>query len=67
MCSFPHPKVQSRHVPPPLVLIFQEMASRGISLVYSRGDESTRKTLVEALVGVLQVSGGYRYGFVCWS
>ena len=36
------------------------MASRGISLVYSRGDESTRKTLVEALVGVLQVSGGYR-------
>ena len=35
------------------------MASRGISLVYSRGDESTRKTLVEALVGVLQVDGCY--------
>ncbi|KAG1660153.1 hypothetical protein FOA52_007810 [Chlamydomonas sp. UWO 241] len=32
----------------------QEMASRGISLVYQRGDEATRKGLVEALVGVLQ-------------
>lgn len=36
----------------------QEMASRGISLVYSRGDESTQKQLVEALVGVLQGTGG---------
>jgi proteasome component ECM29 len=32
----------------------QEMASRGISLVYGRGDEETRKKLVEGLVGVLQ-------------
>lgn len=30
------------------------MASRGIGLVYQRGDEATRKVLVEALVGVLQ-------------
>ena len=35
----------------------QEMASRGISLVYSRGDEGTQKKLVEALVGVLQGTG----------
>lgn len=32
----------------------QEMASRGIGLVYSRGDEATKAKLVEALVGVLQ-------------
>ncbi|MEW5319235.1 MAG: hypothetical protein WDW38_010400 [Sanguina aurantia] len=32
----------------------QEMASRGVSLVYSLGDEATRKTLMAALVGVLQ-------------
>ncbi|GAX79566.1 hypothetical protein CEUSTIGMA_g7007.t1 [Chlamydomonas eustigma] len=35
----------------------QEMASRGISLVYNRGDEGTRKLLVEALVGILQGNG----------
>eukprot|EP00798_Chlamydomonas_sp_ICE-L_P021409 gene21409-28366_t len=32
----------------------QEMASRGVSIVYSLGDEETQKRLVEALVGVLQ-------------
>lgn len=32
----------------------QEMASRGVSLVYSLGDEVTRRTLMAALVGVLQ-------------
>lgn len=35
----------------------QEMASRGVSLVYEMGDESARASLVEALVGVLQVRG----------
>ena len=35
----------------------QEMASRGVSLVYTRGDEATRKLLVEDLVSVLQGSG----------
>lgn len=33
------------------------MASRGVSLVYTRGDEATRKLLVEDLVSVLQGSG----------
>ncbi len=30
------------------------MASRGVSIVYSLGDDATRGRLVEALVGVLQ-------------
>lgn len=32
----------------------QEMASRGVSLVYRLGDKATRATLVQSLVGVLQ-------------
>lgn len=31
----------------------QEMASRGVSIVFGLGDEATKKQLVEALVGVL--------------
>lgn len=29
------------------------MASRGVSLVFAAGDDATRKTLVDSLVGVL--------------
>jgi hypothetical protein len=32
----------------------QEMASRGMSVVYSIGDEAARKQLLDGLVGVLQ-------------
>ena len=32
----------------------QEMASRGVTLVYGLGDEATRKELLQGLVGVLQ-------------
>ena len=32
----------------------QEMASRGMSVVYSLGDESARKQLLDGLMGVLQ-------------
>ncbi|KAL6762246.1 proteasome stabiliser-domain-containing protein [Haematococcus lacustris] len=35
----------------------QEMASRGVSLVYELGDAAQKQKLVEALVGVLQGSG----------
>jgi len=34
----------------------QEMASRGVSMVYALGDPAARSKLVESLVGVLQVS-----------
>jgi hypothetical protein len=44
----------------------QEMASRGVTLVYGLGDEATRKELLQGLVGVLQgqakpikVGGGF--------
>ena len=32
----------------------QEMASRGMSVVYSIGDDAARKQLLDGLVGVLQ-------------
>ena len=32
----------------------QEMASRGMSVVYSLGDESAQKQLLDGLMGVLQ-------------
>lgn len=32
----------------------QEMASRGMSVVYSRGDASAQKQLLDGLMGVLQ-------------
>ena len=35
-------------------LPLQEMASRGVSLVYQMGDDDTRQRLVASLVGVLQ-------------
>lgn len=35
----------------------QEMASRGMSVVYSLGDESARKQLLDGLMGVLQGNG----------
>lgn len=34
----------------------QEMASRGMSVVYSLGDESAQKQLLDGLMGVLQGS-----------
>jgi len=36
----------------------QEMASRGVSMVYALGDAEARGRLVESLVGVLQVRAG---------
>jgi len=34
--------------------VLQEMASRGMSVVYSIGDDAARKQLLDGLVGVLQ-------------
>ncbi len=45
------------------IVPMQEMASRGVSLVYRLGGPEARKKLVEALVGVLQgtsATGGAR-------
>ena len=38
--------------------VLQEMASKGMSVVYSLGDEDTRKQLLDGLMGTLQ--GGQR-------
>ena len=40
----------------------QEMASRGMSVVYSLGDESAQKQLLDGLMGVLQ---GMRSPMLC--
>lgn len=43
--------------PPDVNLVegaLQEMASKGMSVVYSLGDEDTRKQLLDGLMGTLQ-------------
>lgn len=43
----------------------QEMASRGMSVVYSLGDESARKQLLDGLMGVLSGTAAMELASAC--